>query len=211
MILTCEQLLEVEQKPTVNSISLDLLREFYEKYLNPYNYTYKAYMDENYREITVRFEKKRFCHLLSIEKIVARAVPYWNLDNFKGDNGWEKIVLGDLTIGSIKTLNKRGFNDNKLKYVYFYLLPRLLENPKGIKFDPSKVEGGTLVPCEILFYDEYENAYVHIGIDKEDDTDFYFPRTFLVEKINKEKDGKRFIKDQTEITVKKELKNLVQV
>lgn len=40
----------------------------------------------------------------------------------------------------------------------------------------------TNIDCELLFYSTYDNAVIHLGLEKEDNEDFYFPRTFFVEK-----------------------------
>lgn len=62
--------------------------------------------------------------------------------------------------------------------------------------DESKVMPPTNIDCELLFYSTYDNAMIHLGLEKEDDGDFYFPRTFFVEKLSKPEDKDIYIDNQ---------------
>ena len=70
----------------------------------------------------------------------------------------------------------------KAKYVHFYLIPSLLETPLAVNYDKNKVMPPTNIDYELLFYSIYDNAVIHLGLEKEDNENFYFSRTFFVEK-----------------------------
>lgn len=40
--------------------------------------------------------------------------------------------------------------------MFFYLIPQLIDAPKGVLFDADMVSGTTRVSCELLFYDELQ-------------------------------------------------------
>lgn len=211
MILSCEQLFNSTQNPRINMITLDLLREYYETFLIPFNYKYEISNEatiNDKREFELRFEQENFCHLFGLESIVSKNVR--NINLYKGQVGWDNIKKGIITFKDLKSKNQFGFNDNKARFVFFYLLPKLVESPQAVLFDPTKVLSHTKIDCEILFYDEYEKANIHIGIKKDEELGYYIPKTFLIKKINDKSDGLRFIKDQQKITVSKIIKELVK-
>ena len=90
----------------------------------------------------------------------------------------------------------------KAKYVYFYLIPALMENPLAVKFDKSKASPPTNIECELLFYSMCENAVIHLGLEKEEN--YYIPRTFFVEKLGKNTSKDIYIDNQEKISVTKE-------
>lgn len=49
--------------------------------------------------------------------------------------------------------------------VFFYLLPRLLKNARVVDFNKELVDGDTKIECDLLFFDTFQNAYVHLGIE----------------------------------------------
>ena len=195
---------ELTIKPKINDITLNVLREFYEIFLYPFIYTYTITRNDETRTIALRFNTRNFCHLLGIEKIAKGAVKYCDLHNYRGEEGWDNIKNGAIDIKYLKTLNKKKFQSVKAKYVYFYLIPSLLESPLAVNYDKSKVMPPTNIDCELLFYSEYDNAVIHLGLEKEDEEDFYFPRTFFVEKLSKP-DGKDiYIDNQEQIVATKD-------
>jgi len=215
MITTIEDLYTLENNPRINDISLTLLADFYKNYLNPYSYQYKI-VDSSTEEtkeyyIDLRFDTENFCHLLAIEKIVERTKNKNEIKDFKGEAGWENVLNGTITIPILKAQPTKGlFKNNKDKYVFFYLLPQLIEKPKGVIFVPEQVIGGTTrINCEILFYDHFQNAMVHLGIKYDEKLEYYIPQTILVERVTTSKDGLKFVGNQQEITVIKITKSSV--
>ena len=98
----------------------------------------------------------------------------------------------------------------KAKYVYFYLVPSLLEKPLAVNYNKSKVMPPTNIDCELLFYSQYDNAVIHLGLEKEDEEDFYFPRTFFVEKLS-HPDGKDIYVDNQEKIVATKEKRIIML
>ena len=142
--------------------------------------------------------------MLGVETIAKRTVKYSELHNYRGEDGWNNVKNGTLDIRHLKNLNKKKFLSVKAKYVYFYLIPSLLETPLAVNYDKSKVMPPTNIDCELLFYSTYDNAVIHLGLEKEDEEEFYFPRTFFVEKLNKPEDKDIYIDNQEKIVVSKE-------
>lgn len=203
MILTCQQLFAVNENPKINIISLQLLQEYYETFLSPYIYRYEI-IDESKEEpektvIELRFDEENFCHLFGIESIVRRSVN--NVEFYKGQAGWDNVKKGNINFSDLKIKNLNGFKNNKARFVFFYLVPRLVEQPMGLLFDPEKVSGDTRVDCELLFFNQFDKAFVHIGIKKDEDLGYYIPKTFLIEKITDQSDGKKYIDNQQTINV----------
>lgn len=200
-MLNCTDLRNLTMIPRINDISLELLKDYYKSYLNPFIYNYTIAGNSN---VQVRFEEENFCHLLGIESIVKTSINRRDLHNYRGINGWNNISNGVLTFDCLKKLNKNNFKDKKEKFVFFYLIPNLIETPKAIDFDNSIVIPATNIKSKFIFYDKYNSAYIHLGIEKSDKGDYYIPRTFLIEKITDKSDGEKYIKNQGKITVSKE-------
>ena len=195
------ELKELDIKPKINDISLDVLREYYEIFLYPFIYTYTITKGDKSEEIEVRFNRSNFCHLIGIESIAKRTVKHNQLHNYRGLNGWNNIKNGSMDIKHLKQLNRRQFQNIKAKYVYFYLIPTLLEKPLAVNYDKNKVMPPTNIDCELLFYSIYDNAVIHLGLEKKTGKNYYIPKTFFVEKIGKH--GDIYIDNQEKITAVK--------
>ena len=170
-------------------------------FLYPFIYNYHIKTENGDKNIELRFELENFCHLLGIEAIAKHSVSCNDLHNYKGKNGWDNISNSIIDISHLKSLNKRKFLSVKAKYVYFYLIPELIEKPMAVKYNINNVVPKTRIECEILFYSNVkdDNAIIHLGLEKSDDG-YYIPRTFFVEKVSKKEDD-IYIKMQKEIKV----------
>ena len=73
----------------------------------------------------------------------------------------------------------------------------------AVKFDGSKVNPPVKIESEILFYSTYENAVIHLGLDKNESEDYYFPKTFFVEKLGDDNLEDIYTINQTKIEVEK--------
>lgn len=95
-----------------------------------------------------------------------------------------------LDISHLKSINKRNFQNIKAKFVYFYLLPNLIETPLSVAFKNENVVGTTRIDCEIMFYSKVvnDNAIVHLGIKETEEFGYYIPKTFFVEKVSNKND-----------------------
>ncbi len=203
-----EDLRSLTIKPKINDIDLPILKDFYTMYLMPFIYTYSITDADSNRQLQLRFDNVRFCHLLGLESIAKGHVKYNELSQYKGEKGWNNIEAGNLAFKHLKTLNQKKFKSIKAKFVYFYLIPDLLDKPLGVIFDKNNVNPPVQIESEILFYSSYENAVIHLGIDKEDNSVFYYPRTFFVEKLGKDNVTDKYTINQPSIAVKKEYRTI---
>ena len=182
----CEELFNLVQKPRINDISLNLLCEYYKKHLLPFKFKYV--LDGAGKDVVLEFKKENFCHLLGIDSIAKKSVSKNKLSDYRGVSGFSNIEDNSITFTHLKIMNKKKFKDVKAKFVYFYLLPKLVTKPFAVKFENSNVFPPTSIECEILFYSKVanDNAIIHLGIEKKENG-YYFPRTFFVEKVSEEK------------------------
>ena len=178
-----EELRGLSIKPKINDIDLDVLQDYYRKFLNPFIYEYEITEDEKQSSIQVRFDEENFCHLLGIESIVKYSVPKKDIHNYKGQGGWDFIQKKSLCFNDLKRMNKSKFMSIKAKFVYFYLMPDIMENPIAVNFKNENVTPPTKIDCDILFYTRDENAMIHLGIKKDEILGYYIPKTFFVEKM----------------------------
>ena len=106
--------------------------------------------------------------------------------DLKGQGGWDYIQNTGLCFNDLKRMNKSKFKSIKAKFVYFYLMPDILENPVAVNFKNENVSPPTKIDCDILFYTKDENAIIHLGIKKDETLGYYIPKTFFVEKIGED-------------------------
>lgn len=178
-----EELSGLSIKPKINDIDLNVLQDYYRKFLSPFIYQYDITDDGKKNSIQLRFDEENFCHLLGIESIVKYSVSKKEIHNYKGQGGWDFIQNTGLCFNDLKKMNKSKFKSIKAKFVYFYLMPDIIENPVAVNFNNENVETPTKIDCDILFYTKNENAIVHLGIKEDKALGYYIPKTFFVEKI----------------------------
>lgn len=202
-MLDVDTLVSLPSKPTIDKITLKLLQEYYEKHLLPFTFKYQVKPGEY---IELKFNQDNFCHLLGIENIAkqSRGVDPSQYHKYKGSLGYRRIKNGELTKESLKPLHKIAYNDSKKKMVWFYLVHRLLQSPKAIHF---KTKVNKITSVDILFYDKYQNAYVHLGVITHAKIKHYVPSTFLIEPITPSGGGQKFITGQPPITITKNEKS----
>ena len=152
LLYRAEELRELEIKPRINDIDLNVLQEYYEMYLNPFIYQYDISDDKGISSIELRFDEENFCHLMGIESIVRYAVAKKDLHNYKGKDGWDNIKNSGLSFKDLKKFNKNKFKSVKAKFVYFYLVPEIIEKPIAVEFKNENVDPPTRIDCDILFY-----------------------------------------------------------
>jgi hypothetical protein len=174
----------------------------------PFVYTYYVAVDNDVREFKLRFDSDKFCHLLGIESIARNHVKCRDLSNYRGGKGWQNIQNSIIDFKHLKSLNKSKFQSVKAKFVYFYLIPELIEEPMAVLFDGSKINPPVSIESEMLFYSTYDNAVIHLGIDV-DDEGIYFPRTFFVEKLGNAIVEDIYTVNQTKIEVVKECRTIL--
>ena len=109
-----------------------------------------------------------------------------DIHNYKGQSGWNFIQSTGLSFNDLKKMNKSKFRSIKAKFVYFYLMPDIIENPIAVNFENKNVDPPTKIDCDILFYTKNESAIVHLGIKEDETLGYYIPKTFFVEKIGED-------------------------
>lgn len=181
-----EELCGLTVKPKINDIDLNVLQDYYRKFLNPFTYQYDITKDEKQSSIQLRFDEENFCHLLGIESIVKYSVSKNDIHNYKGQDGWDFIQDTGLCFNDLKRMNKSKFKSIKAKFVYFYLMPDIIEHPVAVNFENKNVDPPTKIDCDILFYTRNENAIVHLGIKEDETLGYYIPKTFFAEKIGED-------------------------
>lgn len=197
------QLKHLKTKPKINDISLHLLCEYYEVFLNPFIYQYEIeFANHTKRILKLRFEIENFCHLLGLESIAKNSVKSSERFLYKGKIGWENVKSGNIDIKHLKQLNKKCFQSVKAKQVYFYLLPKLLDNPLAVVYDRLRVYPPTKIECKLLLYNAHDNVAVHLGIEETENDGEFIPRTFFVEKILGDIDKDVYISNQEAVSIK---------
>lgn len=183
-----QQLYNLTQKPFIDKISLQLLQEYYETYLNPFSFCYTV-SDGN--TIELRFLERNFPHLCGLETVAKKRYSKDSmLKRYRGDQGYNRIKSGEIDFQHLKNLHKKTFLSLKDKLLFFYQIPHIITSPSAI-FRYKKVTGSN-IQCEILIYDLLHGVCSHIGIEKDSSGLFYIPRTFFIERNS----GMKFIKDQ---------------
>lgn len=192
---TAYELKNLSIKPRISDISLQVLADYYTAFMYPFIYRYSVKKNGTEKDIDLRFEQENFCHLLGLETIAKFSVPHRKLHKYKGKDGWDNIYGNNaegfiLDIPHLKGLNRKKFQSMKAKFVYFFLLPNLIDAPLSVDFKNENVEPPTRIDCELIFYNKVkdDNAIIHLGIEKEDNLEYYIPKTFFVEKVSERQD-----------------------
>ncbi|MEW4412678.1 hypothetical protein [Clostridium sp. AN503] len=82
------QLKHLKSKPKINDISLHLLCEYYEAFLNPFIYQYEIeFANHTKKKLKLKFELENFCHLLGLESVAKNSVKSAERFQYKGKTG----------------------------------------------------------------------------------------------------------------------------
>ncbi len=203
--LTTDELLNLTRLPKISEISLKLLQEFYDIYICPNIYVFQL---ENKSVIQLEFLDVNLCHLMGLQHIV----PYRSQKFYSGENGYMGIINGDITISKLRSIDAWKFSRDKDKILCFSYLYQLLRHCEIIRF--NKVTANSKISCEFILYDTKYERRIHLGIEKDENREMYYPRSFMVERENSD----RFIFNQeylkiikTEIISKHPFKSEVEV
>ncbi len=188
-MLTTDELLNLTRLPKISEISLKLLQEFYDIYICPNIYVFEL---ENKEVIRLEFLDVNLCHLMGFQHIV----PYKLKKFYSGENGYMGIFNGEITIKKLRSIDERKFSRDKDKILCFSYIYQLLRQCEIIRF--SNITGHSKISCEFLLYDTHYERRIHLGIEKDEKRDVYYPRTFLVEREN----GDRFVVNQEYLKIK---------
>lgn len=161
---------------------------------------------ENSKIIALIFDKKNLKHLIGFQNIV-------QFKKNKGAQIYNKIknrkitIVGDKIIHETSNDKLEKINDTnsvdkikKFPEIKSCLFSHNQEKDNLIEFDKMKVSHSTLQGSEYLLHIESESERYHLGISFDSNLNYYFPRSFFIEKGNR-KD--RYIEDQKKIIIKK--------
>lgn len=174
---TISELYNLEEKPKIDEISLEILQQYSATYLEPYEFRF-ILNDEASTVINLRFPQASLPHLLGTETVAKNGRV--NRFKFKGQRAYDRIKNGELTFETLKSIHKSTFKSLKDKLIYFYQIPHLVMSTEVI-FKFTKVSGSN-IECELLIYTKMHGVIAHLGLEKEDSGIFYIARTFLIER-----------------------------
>lgn len=189
-LLTSEELKFIQRKPIESELSLQNIQLFYEEHLM--NKTFEFELDEPSQPIiNLIFEEDNLCHLIGFQHIFEAEQ---NATDYQGYLGYNKIKECKVTMDTFKEPRiKVKYKENRERILYFPFLYQLIKNPTVILFSPENLK--TKISTEFIFYNSLNNRYLHLGLDKHEGTNSYFPRTFFVRK------NSDFIDNQTPVKV----------
>lgn len=196
IMLTVDSLAMQTTQIQMKQISVQVLTEYYEKYLMPRSYIYSL---SNGVQINLEFPRDSFCHLLGIGKIAEAFYPqnHPKLFMFKGTDGFKRAKKGKITFAGLENLSQPEFTIRQRKFINFHFLHRLVMKPTLVSYQAIS---GSKVTCDFLFYNGYNIAIIHLGIEKDSQRSFYYPKTFLVT-YHSESDVNKFIYGQTQLSI----------
>ncbi|MHA7583675.1 PBECR4 domain-containing protein [Paenibacillus vandeheii] len=189
-ISSVQELHALTAKPRIDQINMKLILDYYLTYLFPYRFTY--YLEDG-SILHLDFNKENFCHLVGTESIVKKAIKDRAVHaRYKGIQGFNRIMNGEITFEDLKKKNPGGFKSVKSKLVNFHFIPMLLLSSTQVVYYTRPINS---INCALLIFDVYQNAYIHLGIDKIAEGT-YVARTFLIEPITLKNPGTTFIDGQ---------------
>ena len=177
----------------VGEYNMDLkeLIELYDKNLNHKVFNYKL---EDGKEINLIFKPGNFTHLIGLEYFAPDPkVKY----KYRANKGYNNIKNGYLNIKQLKS-NKNTYKIYKAKLENINKLYDILCNQKFVYFKNDIVPGNCKINAQYLIYKEYYNKDIHLGINKNLDSNIFFPRSFF---LAQKKQKGMYIKDQKKIQV----------
>ncbi|MEK3833235.1 PBECR4 domain-containing protein [Paenibacillus sp. FSL M7-0896] len=189
-MLTAAALIALQSKPSFTDVELLPLSDLYYQHLYPNVFEFGLASGEI---IILKFNLEAFCHLLGLKKTVeqARRLSREVKNEYKGMAGWNAIREGRSSKAIIRAYGV-SLDPMKDKMLFFYYLPELLRvGSLAIKFVPS---GSTRIPSEIIIYNLHvaDNTYIQIGISKCDHGRWYYPETFLIERVKVSRPTNKF-------------------
>lgn len=171
-MLSATDLLTITAKPSETDISLEILHQFYKEHLCGRVFTFE--LDDTARSmVKLRFLDRHLCHLLGIQHIVKSLK---NKYDYLGKKGSGKLENGTLTIDFLKKTNKAWYKSKRDRILYFPFVHQIVKNPTVIVFSSDGLN--TNIVVDIILYNQVNNTFLHLGLDKDTDSDFYYPKSF---------------------------------
>ena len=123
--------------------------------------------------IKVYFYRESFCHLLGIQHIT-KGRP------FLGLKGYQRIQSGNITLKTLKIMDKRqyGYIRNRIRFLDH--MDELLMHGDLYRFYPDRVLPPTKIHASILLFDHELDVYLNLFLSKEQrDSDIFTPLSFI--------------------------------
>lgn len=196
---TKEQLSNLDIIPKINKIELLTLAEYYLEHLSNKSFKFKIKLkgSKDIFDIDIRFFDESMPHLLGIQKIVENTPLSDQRYKYQGINGFNGIIKENITISSLKELDKqlrpkkdkdpRVFPTIETRITHFHLIPQLLDDCSMVKFSPEVVTqyygGNCRLKSDFILYSTKFKMKIQLGAVKEKGTIYYVPETFIVTPI----------------------------
>lgn len=189
-MLSVTDLLTIQTKPELTDLSLQTIQEFYKENLCDRLFVFEL-EDTSRQTIKLRFKEDHLCHLLGIHYIMSSTQ---NATSYAGHSGYNLLRNGTVTFDFLKTTDRINFKSKKNRMLYFPFVYQVLQNPTAIIFDGSTTN--TRIDVDIILYNQLNNTYLHLGLDRNGKSAYYYPKSFYDRKKNDHITG------QTQITIK---------
>jgi hypothetical protein len=184
-MLSVTDLLTLQNLPSESDLTLQTIQEFYEEHLCNRVFVFNL-DDEDYPVIKLRFEKRHLCHLLGIQYVV-KGLKKKSI--YSGEKGYKQIENGTVTFDFLKKTNIQWYKSKKKRMLYTPFIYQIVANPTIIEFTPGNLT--TRLDVDIIFYNQVDNTYLHLGLEKDTDSDFYYPKSFFDRKKDDHIEGRR--------------------
>lgn len=199
MILTLDQLATYSTRTNDRNITMSLLANYYETYLFPNYYDFPL---SNGVTIRIDFDKENFCHLLGIDQIAEKHFKNpkdTKLFLHKGSRGFRRAKAGNLEFSYLKKIHQHQYAFEEQKFHFFHFLHTMMDSGQ-LKLVNYVAIPGSQIRCDFMFYDTYDNALLHLGVEKSIKTGNFFPKTFFARYLT-DTDADAYIKPQTSVGI----------
>ena len=206
-LLKIEELVKLDTRVKLHQIDISVLADYYFNYLNTYIYRFELKTGDI---IEIDFSKENFCHLVGIEQIAEERLKRdlakksgkkINEYMYKGKRGFRKALKGELNFIHLKKLHSGAYKlqEDLEKFNFFHLIHKLIvsESVKVINF--TKIPDSSIT-CDFIFHDVYDNALLHLGVEKSASASYFFPKTFFPRYLNQNNFDK-FVEPTTQTAV----------
>lgn len=197
-ILTLDQISTYPTRTQEQQLKMSLLAEYYETYLFHHFYDFKL---SNGVTVRVDFHKENFCHLIGIDQIAEKHFPTGDRKLFmhKGPGGFKRAKSGKLEFSYLKNLHQDEYNYQEQKFYFFHFIHTMLESG-NLKLVSYSAIPGSAITCDFMFHETFDNALLHLGVEKSSKRKSFFPKTFFSRYLS-DNDPSKYVDGQTEVTI----------
>ncbi|MGL5725985.1 PBECR4 domain-containing protein [Cetobacterium sp.] len=194
-----ERYLGIKKATPLNKIDLDILLDYFKKYLCSNIITFTL---EDETSVRINFIEDNFPHLIGLHKVN-------HLKRLKAGDINKNIISKKLSLADIMR-DKKGFSEIKDRIQLFPTLDSLIKNASILlDFDPLKCKPFSKIEADFLIFSEEIKIIVYLAVRSvSEDKKFYdcYPVTFLVDKHSRFEDANFRKRIVQRITIDKKLK-----